>query len=72
MCVCGVSMQVCACELGKFNGFWGIFLQLFRFVVRFVVAAALYFLFLLPLSRSLSFVVVVAVVVRFKIYVCWL
>lgn len=47
MCAC-----VC-CVLGKFNGFWGIFLQLFRFVVHFVVVAAAPFLLLLLLPPLL-------------------
>jgi len=38
--------------------FWGIFLQLFRFVVHNTLVVLI--------------VVVVAVAVRFKIYVCWL
>lgn len=48
--------SVCACVccvLGKFNGFWGIFLQLFRFVVHFVVVVAVPFLLLLLLPPLL-------------------
>lgn len=41
------------CVLGKFNGFWGIFLQLFRFVVHFVVVAVPFLLLLLLLPLLL-------------------
>lgn len=47
-----VCASVC-CVLGKFNGFWGIFLQLFRFVVHFVVVVAAPFLLLLLLLPHL-------------------
>jgi len=58
--------------------FWGIFLQLFRFVVHntlvvlIVVVICIVVVVIAAVVALVVVVVVVAVAVRFKIYVCWL